>query len=118
MLYLKFAADQGHVFSATQLASIYEDDLYIKHSYDESFKYYCLAARSGDLDSLFQVGRYYKWGRMIPKDLHKALSCFRELVQRGYRPNTVQIYIQECEKELAQSICQISKDTDPSDDLF
>ncbi|CUI18119.1 hypothetical protein PNK_p0065 (plasmid) [Candidatus Protochlamydia naegleriophila] len=118
MLYLKFAADQGHVFSATQLASIYEDDLYIKHSYDESFKYYCLAARAGDLDSLFQVGRYYKWGRMIPKDLHKALSCFRELVQRGYRPNTVQIYIQECEKELAQSIYQISKDKDPRDGFF
>ncbi len=110
--YYKFAADQGHVFSMTELASIYENDLYIKHSYGEAFKYHCLAAHAGDLNSLFQVGRYYKWGRYVPKDLNKALSCFKELIIRGYRANTVQVYIQDCEKELIQSICQISTDND------
>lgn len=65
------------------LGLLYANGLFVEKSQEEAFKYYKMAADSGDLDSLYQVGLCYLNGLGTTKDLAQAFKSFEGASKSG-----------------------------------
>lgn len=73
-------AQHGSAYSQRVLGNIYE----VSQDYNESAKWYRLAAEQGDAEAQFSLGYMYDLGEGFPQDYSEALKWYRLSADQGY----------------------------------
>ncbi|HEV3026024.1 MAG TPA: hypothetical protein VG457_00545, partial [Planctomycetota bacterium] len=96
MRYSKEAAELGDPRAQNNMGSIYENDL---HKENEAFHWIEMAARQNFAESTLDLGRYYREGKVVPKNLQEAERWTAVAVQLGVKGAADQL--KEIQKERA-----------------
>jgi TPR repeat protein len=81
----EMAAYSGNLNAQKKLGEWYEDKSSYLHIYDldKSALYYNLAAKQGDVISMFKTAKNYKLGRGIKQDNSKVIEIYHLLAKKG-----------------------------------
>lgn len=84
---LEKAASAGNEVAALDLAKYYLFGFYIDRDFDESVKYYKIAAELGSAEAQNEIATYYLQGTNgFPKDEKKALELLESAAKKDYAP--------------------------------
>ncbi|KAG2377521.1 hypothetical protein C9374_009037 [Naegleria lovaniensis] len=88
LTYLAKNLSKGTGHDLRTVALIFYDGAdYLKKDYEKAFKYYSMAANSGDHKSLEYVGYMYETGKGVQKDNTRAFECYSSGAKTLNRPN-------------------------------
>ena len=82
-VWLKKAADNGHVEAMKLFASYYRESDTDEDN-KKAFHYYELAAQNNDPDSLYILGQYYSQGIGTDESNEKAFDCYNKAANLGH----------------------------------
>lgn len=80
----KYAAKNSSVTAQKRLAEIYKNGILgVSKNQKESFKWYVIAAESGDYDAVFYVAWSYDFGNGIDKNYFEAVKWYERAANHG-----------------------------------
>lgn len=71
------SAEKGNIPVMSQLGLLYKGGKFVRRNYNESFRWFSLAAAEGDPNSEYELGLYYQRGLGTTPDLALALKWYR-----------------------------------------
>lgn len=117
IMYFNKAAKAGDIDSLYLIGYIYESkydkimmknikqnieqntDQKLKQNIDNSLYYYHLASKFGHCNSLYQIGKIYETGKVVAKDIQKAIYYYKLAIENGKRQHDeCSLAIQSLEK--------------------
>ena len=79
-------ADGGNKFAQFSLGSLYFEGAGVEKNYDESAKWFRLAAEQGYAPAQFNLGNAYKHGQGVEQDDAKAATWWRKAAEQEFAP--------------------------------
>lgn len=76
-------AENGDPIAQHNLAIMYEQGKHFKRSYKDAFYWFLEASKSGNKQSLFQVGNMYQFGRGVKEDIALAVDFYLRAAAAG-----------------------------------
>jgi TPR repeat protein len=79
-------AEKGNASAQSELGLCYhEGDDDLLHNVRESMRWFILAARQGDAQAQYYLGRAYSSGEGVPKDIESAYAWLARSAAQGYK---------------------------------
>jgi hypothetical protein len=78
--------EAGNKFAQFSLGSLYFEGAGVEKSYDDSAKWFALAAEQGYAPAQFNLGNAYKHGQGVPQDDLKAAEWWRKAAEQDFAP--------------------------------
>jgi TPR repeat protein len=88
-LWLRQAAEDGHLRAQLLLGVLYEDGSGVIQDYEQALEWYRLAASQGDTVAMYRVGSMLRRGVGADKDLIKAYAWCNIAAARGHQDAAV-----------------------------